>query len=76
MGAQLYDKNRQLIDLNFARFELNHDMAGGDRNTFKFNLPSPAEPGLYWLKFDMVSEGVDWFESGGSAVVWKRLRVN
>ena len=28
-----------------------------------------------FLKFDMVSEGIDWFESGGSPVAWKAFSV-
>ena len=45
-------------------------MARGDRTNVPIELPAVNECGEYWLKFDMVSEGVDWFENGGSPVVW------
>jgi hypothetical protein len=39
-------------------------------------LPAVKEIGEYWLKFDMVSEGIDWFENGGSPVVWVPLTIS
>jgi hypothetical protein len=29
-------------------------------------MSTPSEPGRYAVKFDLVSEGIDWFERCGS----------
>jgi len=70
LGAQLHDNGKKLLDLNYARAILPRPMAKGARATVPIELPAVATCGEYWLKFDMVSEGVDWFENGGSPVVW------
>jgi hypothetical protein len=38
-------------------------------------IPAVAKPGRYRLKFDLVSEGVDWFERCGSPTTAKKLWV-
>jgi hypothetical protein len=70
LGAQLYDREKRLLDLNYARAFLPRPLAGGEMAGVAIELPAIAEAGEYWLKFDMVSEGIDWFENGGSPVVW------
>ena len=74
LGAQLFDQNRNLAELNFARAFLPHSLAGGESARIRLELPLPAA-GEYWLKLDMVSEGIDWFENGGSGVIWRRFSV-
>lgn len=76
LGAQLYDKNRNLVDLNYARTFLNRDLADKENDVLTITLPPISQPGDYFLKFDMVSEGNDWFESGGSPVVWVPFQVH
>jgi hypothetical protein len=76
LGAQLYDKNLNLVDLNYARVFLNKDLADKEKGLLVLTLPTLSQPGEYFLKFDMVSEGNAWFESGGSPVVWKPFRVS
>ena len=39
------------------------------------DVPAPAAPGKYKLKFDLVYEGVAWFEEVGSSTTTKDLRV-
>ena len=75
LGAQLFNKERQLIDLNYARVFLNHDISFGEKDIIEITLPALSQASEYWLKFDMVSEGIDWFESGGSQVVWQKFTV-
>jgi MoaA/NifB/PqqE/SkfB family radical SAM enzyme len=76
LGAQLYDTNKYLKDLNYARAFLNRDLAHKENDVLTITLPPIPEPGDYLLKFDMVSEGIDWFESAGSPVKWTPLRVH
>lgn len=75
LGAQLFDRNKNLIELNYARAFLNKALIKGEKDIIKIILPPLSDPGKYFIKFDMVSEGIDWFESGGSQVVWKNLSV-
>lgn len=75
LGAQLYNCDKALIDLNYARAFLNHDIANKQKDTITIDLPSTPKPGNYFLKFDMVSEGIDWFENGGSPVIWVPFNV-
>lgn len=75
LGAQLHDEDRRLLDLNYARAPLPRPLAAGENARLTIELPAVARPGNYWLKLDMVSEGVDWFANGGSPVSWVRLRV-
>jgi hypothetical protein len=75
LGAQLFDQDKNLVELNYARAFLNREMAKGEKDIIRLELPSLSSSGEYWLKFDMVSEGIDWFESGGSPVVWKEFKV-
>jgi len=39
-------------------------------------MPAIGRSGDYWLKLDMVSEGADWFENGGSTVAWLPFKVS
>ena len=48
---------------------------GKAKPTSPIDIPSPAQPGHYTLKFDLVSEGVDWFENCGSPTTMKSLWV-
>jgi len=75
LGAQLFDQDKNLIELNYVRAFLNRPMAKGEKDIIRLKLPPVSSSGEYWLKFDLVSEGIDWFESGGSPVVWKKFKV-
>lgn len=70
LGAQLHDAAGRLLELNFARAFLPHDLPKGQWAQVDLELPAPPGPAQYRLKLDMVSEGVDWFERAGSDPVW------
>ena len=48
--------------------------APGEMQTVSFSL-KPPDPGEYLLEFDLVSEGVGWFEMNGSTTVSVGLTV-
>jgi hypothetical protein len=75
LGAQLFARDGQLIDLNFARAWLPRTLEAGEALDIPIELPSPPVPGRYQLKFDLVSEGIDWFERCGSPTTTKSLWV-
>ena len=41
----------------------------------EFQIPLPHTRGRYFLEFDLVSEGVAWFETNGSRPVRVAIRV-
>jgi hypothetical protein len=75
LGAQLCDAGGGLIDRDFARAWLPGDLAPGSRATVAIDIPVPSAPGRYALKFDLVCEGIDWFERCGSETTIKPLLV-
>lgn len=76
LGAQLLSAEGQTIDRDRARAWLPQDIPPGGVADVSIEVPMPEEPGRYILKFDLVSEGIDWFEACGSEptvrTVWVR----
>jgi hypothetical protein len=76
LGAQLCREDGSLIDLDFARARLPGPIGPGESADINIELPAIAEPGNYALKFDLVSEGVEWFEKCGSPTTTTPLVVS
>lgn len=76
LGAQLYDQSGALLNRDHARAWLPADIPGGSTADVRIEVPMPADPGRYRLKFDLVSEGIDWFEACGSEPTVKTLIVS
>jgi SAM-dependent methyltransferase len=66
VGAQLLDGARQLVERDFARVPLPRDIPPGDHVVVQVEVPMPRQSGSSYLQFDLVAEGVTWFEAGGS----------
>jgi hypothetical protein len=64
-----------MVDQNHARAWLPHTIEGGARADVMMTVPVPSEPGNYLLRFDLVSEGIDWFEACGSEPTVRPLYV-
>jgi hypothetical protein len=75
LGAQLRDERGAEIDRDFARAWLPETVAPGGRADVPIEILAPERPGRYALKFDLVSEGIDWFERCGSPTTTRRLWV-
>ncbi len=76
LGAQLCDADGALIDRDFARAWLPHDARARRRApTSRSRCRRRQRRGRYRLKFDLVSEGIDWFERCGSQTTTRTLRV-
>jgi radical SAM family protein/iron-sulfur cluster protein len=75
LGAQLCQEDGTLIDLNFARARLPQNLEPGGSTDIAIEIPPIEQPGRYALKFDLVSEGVDWFEHCGSPTTTCKLWV-
>ena len=68
LGAQLCRSDGALIDRDFARAWLPASLGAGASLEVPIEVPAPSAPGRYQLRFDLVSEGIDWFEACGSEV--------
>jgi len=75
LGVQLLDDGGRLLTRDYHRVPLPRDVAAGSSLDVSFNCPAPDASGSYKLKFDLVAEGVTWFEVAGSPTVTSRLTV-
>jgi hypothetical protein len=63
------------MDLDFARASLPASLDAGASVEIAIQTPPLPEAGRYALKFDLVSEGIEWFEKCGSPTTLKPLWV-
>ena len=75
LGAQLGNADGAVIDRDFARAWLPGPLGPGDQADIAIEITAPPEPGRYTLTFDLVSEGIDWFERCGSPTTTRALIV-
>jgi hypothetical protein len=76
LGAQLADATGAVLERDHARAWLPKSIDAGDRADVAIDVPMPSAPGRYQLRFDLVSEGIDWFETCGSEVTVRDLVVS
>ena len=75
VGVQLLDAEERVLNRDLQRVPLPHDIAPGQSSRIPFEFRPPLEPADYTVKFDMVAEGIAWFESGGSETAMRGLCV-
>jgi hypothetical protein len=75
LGAQLCDAGGTLLNRDFARAWLPQTLAPGAVVDVPVEILAPPQRGRYALKFDLVSEGIDWFERCGSPTTTRALWV-
>ena len=74
LGVHLRLGDGRPHNVDFARLVIHKETPPGGAGTIDFAL-EPPPPGDYLLEFDLVSEGVGWFEMNGSATATVKLRV-
>lgn len=75
LGVQLLDGSARLLARDHYRVSLPSDVSPGTTVRLAFDCPAPGISGAYMLKFDLVAEGVTWFETTGSPAVTRALTV-
>jgi radical SAM family protein len=75
LGAQLCAEDGTLINRDYERARLPAHLQAGATMDIPITVKAPDTPGRYLLKFDLVSEGIDWFEKSGSQTTVKPLVV-
>ena len=74
VGVVICDAAGNVIVRDHERFALPNDMNPVDRTELAFTCHAPDKPGVYRLRFDLVDEGISWFESFGISM--PELSVN
>ncbi len=75
LGAQLCDAAGAVINRDYERAWLPSNLEPGTATDIEMTITPPDTPGRYTLRFDLVCEGIDWFEACGSPVTAKSLLV-
>jgi hypothetical protein len=75
LGVQALDADGRLLNRDHHRVALPGSVSTGEAVRLDFDCPAPSTPARYQLKFDLVVEGVTWFEQAGSRVFLHRLDV-
>jgi hypothetical protein len=75
LGAQLCAEDGSLINRDYERAWLPSHLQAGATVDIPITVKAPETPGRYVLKFDLVSEGIDWFEQAGSPTTARALVV-
>jgi hypothetical protein len=75
LGVQLLDAQQRLAGRDHVRVALPAPVPPGSDAVLAFDCPVPAQAGTCHLKFDLVAEGVTWFEQVGSPVLVHRIVV-
>jgi ubiquinone/menaquinone biosynthesis C-methylase UbiE len=70
LGLQLQTPERKLLNMDFARAVLPHEVAPGGKVQIAVDVALPDPAASYALKLDMVDEHVCWFEDMGSRPVY------
>ena len=64
-----------LLNRDYERAWLPSALSPGSAADVPITIKAPETPGHYVLKFDLVSEGIDWFEACGSPTTTRELVV-
>jgi hypothetical protein len=75
VGAQLCARDGSVVNRDYERAWLPATLSAHASVSVPMTLTAPSERGRYNLKFDLVSEGIDWFEACGSETTMKPLVV-
>jgi len=75
VGAQLCGRDGSLVNRDYERAWLPETLSPSASVNVAMTLTAPQQKGRYTLKFDLVSEGIDWFEACGSETTTKSLVV-
>ncbi len=76
VGVVICNEAGEVMVRDHERFELPKDMNPVERAEISFTCHAPVAPGKYRLRFDLVDEGISWFESFGVRTVDLAVEVS
>jgi ubiquinone/menaquinone biosynthesis C-methylase UbiE len=74
-GLKICSEAGDVLREDLGRTSLPHDVAPGEQITVDIAVAGELGPGRYLLRYDMVVEGVTWFESQGSSCFVRKLEI-
>jgi len=74
-GLKVCSERGEVIREDVGRTPLPRDLAPGDDIAVEMTVPGVLAAGSYRLRYDMVVEGVTWFESHGSPCAERDLEI-
>jgi SAM-dependent methyltransferase len=74
-GLKICDPDGTILREDLGRTPLPHDVAPGEEIELEIAVPGALGAGRYRLRYDMVVEGVTWFEFQGSPCVERQLDI-
>jgi hypothetical protein len=74
-GLKICTPAGEVLREDLGRTDLPHDVQPGGELTIRMTVPGLLPPGRYELRYDMVVEGVTWFEFQGSSCPRRTLDV-
>lgn len=74
-GLKICDQQGQVLREDLGRTALPRDVPPGGTLEISMTVAADAPPGTYELRYDMVVEGVTWFEFQGSPCARRMLEV-
>lgn len=74
-GLKVCDLRGDVLREDLGRTALTRDVAPGEETDVAMTVIADLAPGSYELRYDMVVEGVTWFEFQGSRCPRRRLEV-
>jgi ubiquinone/menaquinone biosynthesis C-methylase UbiE len=76
LGAQLRDARGAVLARDYARIPLPHAVAPRETLALEAAVAAPPETGRFTLHFDLVAEGLCWFEHMGSPPLLLPVETN
>jgi SAM-dependent methyltransferase len=76
LGAHLVDGRGAVVAQDYARVRLPRDVEPKQRLALEMEVAAPPETGRHALRFDLVAEGVCWFEHMGGAPLVLPVETN
>jgi hypothetical protein len=74
-GLKVCAANGDVIREDLGRTPLPRDVAPGEAVVLNVTVAGDLAPGTYELRYDMVVEGVTWFELQGSPVLRREIVI-
>jgi hypothetical protein len=74
-GLKVCAASGDVIREDLGRTPLPRDVAPGEAVVLNVTVAGELAPGTYELRYDMVVEGVTWFELQGSAVLRRTVTI-
>jgi len=75
-GLKVCTLDGEVLREDLGRTSLPRDVQPGEEVELDVTVDGVIPPGQYRLRYDMVVEGVTWFEFQGSPCLWRSLQVH